>query len=211
MQETSSMLNLVVQYGYVTLFIVVVIENLEFFGSFPISVIAAAMGAVAAEGVFNIWISIALLTVASVLGDVLGYWVGRKFGRPVLLRWGGRMIKNGRLEKAEALVDKYGSWSVFVTRAIFASFQAIINIIAGVTRMSFFKFFIACLSGEFIWSITYFFLGYYFWSQVSGALQKISSFGVFGVILSILVAIVLYLLYRYRARIFKQKNNGNIN
>ena len=205
------MLNLVVQYGYVTLFIVVVIENLEFFGSFPTSVIAAAMGAVAAEGVFNIWISIALLTVASVLGDVLGYWVGRKFGRPVLLRWGGRMIKNGRLEKAEAIVDKYGPWGVFVTRAIFASFQAIINIIAGVTRMSFFKFFIACLSGEFIWSITYFFLGYYFWSQVSGALQKISSFGVFGVILSILVAIVLYLLYRYRARIFKQKNNGNIN
>lgn len=211
MQETSSMLNLVVQYGYVTLFIIVAIENLEFFGSFPTSVIAAAMGAVAAEGIFSVWTSIIILTTASVLGDVLGYWVGNKFGRPVLIRWGGRMIRNGRLEKAEAIVDKYGSWGVFVTRAIFASFQAIINIIAGVTRMNFFKFFIACFTGELIWSVTYFLLGYYFWPQVSNVLQKIGSLGVFGVILSVLVVAAFYILYRNRARIFKRKSNGDIN
>jgi len=209
MQESSNLLTLVVQYGYVTLFLVVAIENLEFFGSFPTSIIAAAMGAVAAAGIFNIWISIALLTIASVTGDVLGYVIGRKFGRPVLLKWGTRMIKNGRLERAEQIVDKYGPWGVFVTRAIFASFQAIINIIAGIARMHFWKFLIACFTGELLWSIFYFALGYYFWPQVSNILSKISSLGIFGVILTLVLVAALYTLYRFRAKIFKRDNHGS--
>lgn len=211
MQEPSTMLNLVVQYGYVTIFLIVAVENIEFFGSFPTSLIAAATGAVAAEGIFNPWAALAVLTFGSLTGDVIGYWIGKKFGRPVLLKWGGKMIQNGRLEKAEHIVDRYGAWGVFATRWVFASFQAIINIIAGITRMPFPKFFIACFLGELLWSIGYFFLGFYFWPQVSGILQKIGSLGFFGVILTILVLTAAYLLYRFRNRLFNRSNNGNSN
>ncbi|MFA5030317.1 MAG: DedA family protein [Patescibacteria group bacterium] len=211
MQESSTMLNLVAQYGYVTIFLIIAVENIEFFGSFPTSLIAAATGAVAAEGIFNPWAAMAVLTIGSITGDVIGYWIGRTFGRPVLVKWGGRMIKNGKLETAEHIVDRYGPWGVFATRWVFASFQAIINIITGITRMHFGKFFLACFLGELLWSVGYFLLGYFFWTQVSGILQKISSLGIFGVILTLLVLTAVYLLYRFRKRIFKQSHDGNPN
>lgn len=205
MEETSHALQLVAQYGYFVIFIIVTIENIEFFGSFPTSVIVAAMGAVATEGLFDVTFSIILLTIASTLGDVIGYWLGKKFGRPLFERWGGKFATSDRLEKAERIVKKYGAWGIFITRFLFASLQAILNIVAGITRMRIIPFTIAAFLGELLWTLVYFALGYYFWPQVSGTLTKIGSFGIRGVILSLGVVILGYQLYKYKKFIFRKK------
>ena len=113
--------DLIVKYGYVTLFILIAVENIEFFGSVPTSLIAAVIGVTSSRGLFNPYWAVALLTISSVVGDVIGYWIGRLFGRRVLERFGGVMVRNGRLEKTEKFFLRWGKWGVFISRYIFAS------------------------------------------------------------------------------------------
>lgn len=199
------------QFGYVTIFIIIAVENIEFFGSIPTSLIAAAVGAAAAKGVFTPWVAILLLTLASVVGDVIAYWLGRTFGRGLLTRWGGVLTRNGRLEKTEKFFGRFGAWGVFISRFIFASFQAIINILAGIAKMRFFVFFFTALFGELVWSIFWFYLGYYFWPFVSKAITSIGNKAGLDVILIVVGAAVLFaIIYKQRARIRSFfKGNGN--
>ncbi len=189
--------DLIVKYGYVTLFILIAVENIEFFGSVPTSLIAAVIGATSSRGLFNPYWAVALLTISSVVGDVIGYWIGRLFGRRVLERFGGIMVRNGRLEKTEKFFLRWGKWGVFISRYIFASFQALINIIAGVAKMPFGIFFTAAFFGELIWSIAYFCLGYFFWENISTIFDIFRQVGLFGGILAVLaLGLIGYLIYR---------------
>ena len=49
-------------------------------------------------------------TVASVLGGVVGWWVGFKLGRPLALR----MLREDRFAKVESMFGRYGSWAILV-------------------------------------------------------------------------------------------------
>lgn len=200
MEPTSTTLQLIANYGYVVIFIIVAIENIEFFGSFPTSLIAAGMGALASQGVFDPTVSIILLVIASIVGDIVGYWIGWKFGRVALLRWAKHLVTKNRLERAEQIVSRWGVVSVFFTRFIVASIQAIVNIIAGITRMRFISFFFAALVGEFIWTLIYFFLGYFAWPRVEGILSKISLVGPLGAILTLTVIMLVYYIIRIRKK-----------
>ena len=66
---------------------------------------------VAAEGdaalIFWLWIVVA---VSSVLGSIIGYWVGRKWGRSVFIRFKAER----HLEKIEALTIRYGTAGTFI-------------------------------------------------------------------------------------------------
>jgi membrane protein DedA with SNARE-associated domain len=202
--DTSSAVDLVIKYGYVTVFLIVAVENIEFFGSIPTSLIAAALGAAASKGYFDPAAAVTVLTVASITGDVIGYWLGRYFGRPLLERWGGVMLKNGRLEKMEAFFKRFGVWGVFFSRFIFASFQAVVNILSGISRMRFLTFFTAAFLGELLWSVFYFFLGYYFWPKVQVFFSDFLRLGSFsGILIVFGLAIIVYIMVRYRKRIAK--------
>lgn len=193
--------DLIIKYGYVTLFILVAVENIEFFGSIPTSLIAAVIGMTSSRGLFNPYWAVALLTISSVVGDVIGYWIGRKFGRVVLTRFGGAILRNGRLEKAEKFFERWGVWGVFFSRYIFASFQAVINIISGIAKMPFGKFFVAALVGELLWSIVYFAIGYFFWENISSIFGTLRSFGIVGGILTALaIGLLAFLLIRRRRK-----------
>ena len=52
--------------------------------------------------------------VAAVTGDAVGYWTGRRFGRPWLLRKAGRGARH--VERAERFYDRYGPLAVVVSR-----------------------------------------------------------------------------------------------
>ena len=211
MQAPINPIAFIEQFGYVTIFIIIAVENIEFFGSIPTSLIAAAVGAASSRGIFTPWVAITLLTVASVVGDVIAYWLGRTFGRGLLTRWGGVLTRNGRLEKTEKFFLRFGPWGVFISRFIFASFQAIINILAGIAKMRFAVFFFTALFGELVWSIFWFYLGFYFWPFVSKTITAIGNKAGLNVILILVGAIVLFtIVYKQRARIKSFfKGNGD--
>ncbi|KYK12827.1 MULTISPECIES: DedA family protein [Streptomyces] len=96
----------------------------------------------------------ACASAGAVIGDSIGYAIGRKGGRP-LLAWLGRKFprhfSEGRIATAERSFQKWGMWAVF-----FGRFVALLRIfagpLAGVLRMPYWKFLIANVLGGIVWA-----------------------------------------------------------
>jgi membrane protein DedA with SNARE-associated domain len=81
------------------------------------TLIAAAI--LAAHGHMAIALVIALAAAGAIAGDNVGYLLGRRFGRPVLLASGpARRLRRAALRAAESLFARYGGGAVFVGRFV---------------------------------------------------------------------------------------------
>ncbi|MFB7738632.1 DedA family protein [Streptomyces sp. NPDC056112] len=93
-------------------------------------------------------------TVGAVVGDSIGYAIGRKGGRP-LLAWLGkkfpRHFSEGHIATAERSFEKWGMWAVF-----FGRFVALLRIfagpLAGVLHMPYWRFLVANVLGGICWA-----------------------------------------------------------
>jgi membrane-associated protein len=95
--------------------------------------------------------------VAAVAGDAVGYWTGRRFGRPWLLRKAGRAA--GHVETAERFYHRYGWWAVVIARFI-PWVRTFTPVVAGVGRMPYPRFLSANLVGAGVWGSGLVLLGY---------------------------------------------------
>ena len=64
----------------------------------------------------NIFLLFVLLISAAIIGDVVNYEIGKHFGRKLIENKKFNLIKKANLDKADALIDKYGSFAVFIKR-----------------------------------------------------------------------------------------------
>ncbi|MFD8673317.1 DedA family protein [Streptomyces seoulensis] len=96
----------------------------------------------------------ACATAGAVIGDSIGYAIGRKGGRP-LLTWLGRKFPRhfgeAHVATAERSFEKWGMWAVFVGRFI-ALLRIFAGPLAGVLRMPYWKFLIANVLGGVVWA-----------------------------------------------------------
>ncbi|MFF7331560.1 DedA family protein [Streptomyces sp. NPDC090306] len=96
----------------------------------------------------------ACATLGAVVGDSIGYAIGRKGGRP-LLTWLGakfpRHFGEAHVATAERSFQKWGMWAVFVGRFI-ALLRIFAGPLAGVLRMPYWKFLIANILGGIVWA-----------------------------------------------------------
>lgn len=95
------------------------------------------------------------LVIAGALGSWLGatiiYWLARKAGRPLLMRYGRYILMPpDKIEKSERWMSHYGPMGVFVARLLPGARQ-LVGIPAGVARMDYLKFSIFTLLGSSIW------------------------------------------------------------
>ena len=94
---------------------------------------------------------------AAVAGDAVGYWTGRRFGRPWLLRRAGRAA--GHVAGAERFYDRYGWWAVVIARFV-PWVRTFTPVVAGVARMPYRRFLSANLAGAGVWGSGLILLGY---------------------------------------------------
>ncbi|MFI9392237.1 DedA family protein [Streptomyces bauhiniae] len=96
----------------------------------------------------------ACATAGAVIGDSIGYAIGRKGGRP-LLAWLGRKFPRhfgeAHVATAERSFQKWGMWAVFFGRFI-ALLRIFAGPLAGVLRMPYWKFLIANVLGGVVWA-----------------------------------------------------------
>ena len=97
------------------------------------------------------------VTLAAVLGDTVGYWSGRRLGRPWLLRRAGKAARH--LPRAEAFYAKYGWFAVVACRFV-PWLRAFTPIIAGTAAMSYAKFASANVVGALCWGAMLVLAGY---------------------------------------------------
>src|SRR5215203_4012588 len=104
-------LSLIEHYGYLVVLFGVMLESTGV--PLPGETILLAAGVLAQQGHLHLGYSIAFGILGAVLGDQIGYWVGREGGRPFVLRWGRYVwITPERLGRAEAFFTRHGGKAV---------------------------------------------------------------------------------------------------
>ena len=89
--------------------------------------------------------------VGAVLGDNLGYWIGRRYGRGFLERHGRKLfVTPERLEAAEGYYRRHGGKTVFLGRFI-PVVRSVGFIVAGVAKMEWRRFFVYDVAGATVW------------------------------------------------------------
>ena len=108
---------LVSQWGYLGLLVFVLLGNLGL--PVPEESVLSVAGYLVWQGGFQLPLVLLVGIVSAVAGDSLGYWVGRRYGQPVVARyglWAG--LTPPRLETMRRFVQHYGPVAVFLARFI---------------------------------------------------------------------------------------------
>ena len=92
-----------------------------------------------------------VVTVASILGNMCGYWIGAKVGPPLFDRPNAKLLRKGQVEQVERFFDKYGTRAIVLARFIPLA-RTLITLIAGVGRMDPKKYFIYSAIGGVLWA-----------------------------------------------------------
>ncbi len=192
------------QYGYPVLWLVVFVAAV----GVPVSgsLLLFAAGAFASLGDFNIFILFPVALSAAVMGDNLGYCIGRRLGTS-LLSWLERQkrlrfITPEALERGRTYFVRRAGWTVFITRWLIVALGGPINLLAGLEKYSYRSFLFWDVSGQTLCAAIALGLGYIFaasWEEVAGIFGAFSS-----LVLALLVALVITVILVRRVRQRKQ-------
>jgi membrane-associated protein len=106
------------------------------------------------------WSLSIVATVVAVVGNQLGYHIGRRAGSTLTARLGGKMLNAERLEKARDFLDRRGFWAIVLARWI-PWIRTLAPMIAGAAAMDSRRYMAATATGAVCWVPTLVLLGYY--------------------------------------------------
>jgi membrane protein DedA with SNARE-associated domain len=189
-------------YGYLAVFLFVGIESTGI--PFPGETMLLTAAAYAGTGHLSIPLVIGAAILGAVLGDNLGYTVGRLGGRRVALRYGHYVrLDESKLDRAERFFQRHGDKTVFFGRFV-AVLRAWAAFLAGVNSMPWGKFFFFNAAGGICWATIYGTLAFYFGKNLPLLEGIIRDVGFAGLGLLVVAAIVLFFLHRRAARLGTQ-------
>lgn len=136
-------------YGLAGLFVDVFLESMGL--PIPGETLLILASTLAGLGKLNIFAVAATAFAASVTGDNVGYLIGRKLGRPLVVRYGGRIgITRERLDRVERIIEKRGPIIVAAAR-FFVLLRQLNGIAAATAGMHWLRFLIANAIGAALW------------------------------------------------------------
>lgn len=177
-------------YGYPILALVLVIGAIGV--PVPASLLATVAGTLIAEGDLDPIPTVLIALASCLLGDVVGYAIGRLGGRE-LARRHGRWLGVGatRLVQVEALFQRWAGPTLLLSRLLLAIVGSAINLLAGASRLSLPVFVGYALAGRLVWVSVFVGLGYAFAGSAEAAAELASSLsGLVGIAgLAVLLAV----------------------
>jgi undecaprenyl-diphosphatase len=111
-------------------------------------------GGLVAAGHLSLPLVILVAALAAIVGDTVGYWVGRRGGRALLMRDGlGAVHRRHAVARADRFFDRYGAATVFFGRWV-PGVRIVAAVMAGAARMPWPRFAAANAAGAFAWAAT---------------------------------------------------------
>jgi membrane protein DedA with SNARE-associated domain len=136
---------------------------------------------------------------AAIVGQMLGYVIGREFGYWLLLRYGPYLrITEGRIKLGEYLFLRHGSKIVVIARFI-PLLRALAGILAGANRMPWREFMVANVVGATLWACSFGFAAYMLGRQVEKVAGPLVI--VIGIATLIVIAIAAVFVSRHEAQL----------
>jgi membrane-associated protein len=192
----SDLPGLVQWAGLLGLTAIIFAETGLLFGVFlPGDSLLVTAGLLAARGYLNVYHLVPALTLAAIIGNSVGYFIGRATGRRIFNRENSLFFNKKHAIRAHDFYEKYGCKTVVI-----AQFMPIIRtfspVIAGVAGMGLRDFMIYSILGAFLWIWSMVGIGYFLGSYIPGIDQHIEIVVVIVVFISLLPG----LIGGYRAR-----------
>jgi membrane protein DedA with SNARE-associated domain len=188
--------HLLLSYGLILLFGAVAIESAGIPVPGETALVTAAF--LASQGHYSIVAVIAVAAAGAIIGDNVGYWIGREGGRKLLERWGPvRRYADKALPPAERFFQKHGAKAVFFGRFI-AFLRVTAAWLAGISRMTWWRFLIWNAAGGILWAIAISLLAYEFGKAAGDA---VSRYGLFAVgAIAVLVVVGFFVMRFWKKR-----------
>ncbi|HOM95108.1 MAG TPA: DedA family protein [Candidatus Saccharicenans sp.] len=183
------------QFGiwtYLVLFLVIFAETgLVITPFFPGDSLLFAAGAIAAIGDLNIINLFLLLSLAAFLGNLSNYWIGYKIGPEIFKKERSRLFNKNYLNRTHEFYEKHGSITIVIAR--FMPFiRTFAPFVAGIGKMTYFKFMIYSLVGSVMWVALFLFGGYYF-GNISVVKENFSLVIIAIIVISLIPAAISYI------------------
>jgi membrane-associated protein len=132
----------------------------------PSSLLLLVAGSLTEQGDMSLWPTLALSAIAAIIGDNLGYSIGR---------WGGQRLRGRlallvggeeKLKSAENWLRRHEGAGIFFSRWLLTPLGPVINITSGLTNYSWPRFLFYDALGEALWVALYLMLGRFFSNRV---------------------------------------------
>src|SRR5439155_21379184 len=164
----------------------------------PIAVILIAAGSFVAQGELKLWQVLTFGTAGSVVGDQIGYALGRWGGRDFADRMARRVGGAEMLRRAEVFTERWGAAAIFFTRWLVTPLGPWLNLTSGITVYSWPRFFLWDVVGEALWVVLYVMLGKFFSDRVQelGDLLGNLTWAVVGIVIAMILGWKLYQYFR---------------
>ena len=189
---TSDLQHLLTTYGYLAVLVFVGIESIGIPFPGETMLIIAAIYAGSTHRLFIPFV-IAAAAIGAILGDNIGFWVGREGGFRLLRRYGRYILLDERkLKLGLYLFRKHGGKVVFFGRFI-AILRALAAFLAGTNRMSWPRFLLFNALGGIVWATIYGMGGYILGNNIHRFTGPI---GTITIVLAALILLVLFILLR---------------
>jgi membrane protein DedA with SNARE-associated domain len=184
--------DLILAHGLLLLFALIALEST----GVPLPGEAALITAsvLASQGHYEIEWVIAVAALAAIVGDNVGYWLGRKGGRALLAR---TPVIRGYFERvlppAERFFHRHGAKTVF-----FGRFVSLLRVtaawLAGISHMSWWRFLFWNAAGGILWATAFGLVAYIFGHAAANA---ISEYGLYGALAIVAVAGIAFLAFHF--------------
>jgi membrane protein DedA with SNARE-associated domain len=155
---TQALINLVIRWSYVAIFVTMTGES----AGVPISseVVVPLGGALSSQGKLNFILVVLVASLANLTGSLIAFWLTRRYGERVVLsragRWAG--LSRGHLRLANRFFGRFGLWAVFVGRLL-PIVRTYISFPAGLSKIGYVRFTLATLAGAIPWNFALAFAG----------------------------------------------------
>jgi membrane protein DedA with SNARE-associated domain len=199
LHRLHSLLPHIPHYGYVLVFIVAFLNNLGV--PLPGETILLGAGFALGKTADSLWQPMVAGTTACFLGGICAFWMGRRLGHGGLEKIHWPHLTPKRMEWPERLFKRHGDKTVFIARFIFLFPPVVVNLLAGMSKMSWRNFLFYNLTGSAAYATVYTLIGYFF-----GKKWKLFEASIGPTVLYLIVAaitlIVLGLIFRQSLHAF---------
>jgi membrane-associated protein len=147
--------------GLIAIIIIVFAETGLLIGFFlPGDSLLVTAGLFAASGMFDMYTLNITVILAAVIGDAVGYYIGKKSGKALYHRNDSRFFKKEHLLKTKEFYEKYGGITIVLARFMpFA--RTFAPVVAGIAEMKYRKFFSFNVWGGILWVMSMTLLGFF--------------------------------------------------
>jgi membrane-associated protein len=126
---------------------------------FPGETAAVLAGVLAYYGRLNLAVAFVAVIAGAIVGDSIGYVVGRRWGLRLLEGPLSRFIQPKHVQRSQDVLQRRGGWAVLIGRAT-AGLRAIVPGLAGMAKLPYRQFLVFNAIGGILWGTAFVLLGY---------------------------------------------------